>query len=123
MYKNPDQRKYVRIKKSFITHFRVKPCNNIVSKDWDAVAVVNLSAGGIFFYSSTNLEVGTLLDLRIDFSRCYPTIICVGKVIRVTKHPVTSINGYAVEFTEIEEQIKIMINKSIEIKELHQKLK
>jgi len=75
------------------------------------VAVFNLSAGGISFYTRTNLEVGTILDLKIGFSRSHPSIICVGKVVRVTKHPVTSINGYAVEFTEIDEQIRKMINK------------
>ena len=123
MYKIPEQRKYVRIEKPYITRFRVKPCDDIVTKDWDTVAVINLCAGGIFFYSGTNLEVGTILDLKIGFSRSHPSIICVGKVIRVIKPPVTSLNGYAVEFTEIDEQIKKMINKSLEIKELHQKLK
>ncbi len=115
MYENPEQRKYVRIRKSCITHFRVKPCDDIVSKDWDAVAVVNLSAGGIFFYSRTNLEIGTLLDLRIGFYRYDPTIICVGKVIRVKRHLGTCITGYSIEFTEIDEQIKKLINKNLEI--------
>ena len=86
------------------------------------VAVFNLSAGGISFYTRTNLEVGTILDLKIGFSRSYLSIICVGKVIRVTKHPVTSINGYAVEFTEIDEWIKKRINKSLEMTELQRKL-
>ncbi len=123
MHNIPERRKYVRIENPYITHFRVKPCDDIASKDWDTVAVVNLSACGIFFYSSTNLEVGTLLELKIGFSRSYPTIICVGKVIRMTKHPVTSINGYVVEFTEIDEQIKKMINRvQYKITELQKKL-
>jgi hypothetical protein len=79
-------------------------------------AVFNWNVGGIFFYTRTNLEVGTILDLKIGFSRPHLSIICVGNVIRVTKHPVTSINGYAVEFTEIDELNKIMINKSLEIR-------
>ncbi len=86
------------------------------------VAVFNLSAGGIFFYTRTNLEAGTILDLKIGFSRSHPSIICVGKVIRVTKHQATSINGYAVEFTEIDEQIKERIKKSLEMRELQRKL-
>ena len=118
-----EQSKNVRTKKPYITRFRVKSNDGKVSKDWDTVAVFNLSAGGIFFYSRTNLEVGTILDLKIGFSHYYPTIICVGKVIRMTKHPATSINGYSVEFTEIDEQIRKMINKNLEITELHQKLK
>ena len=81
----------------------------------------NLSAGGIFFYSRTDLKVGTILDLKISLSISYPTIICVGKVMRVTKHPVTYINGYAVEFTEIDEQIRKMLNKHLKIIELKNK--
>ncbi len=123
MGKIQEQRKYVRIEKPYITRFRVKPNDDKVTKDWDAVVVFNLSAGGIFFYSKTDLEVGIILDLNIGFSRSYPTIICVGKVIRMTKHPVTSINGYAVEFTEIDEQIKKMINRvQYKITELQKKL-
>ena len=117
-----EQSKNVRTKKPYITRFRVKPNDGKVSKDWDMVAVFNLSAGGIFFYTRTNLEVGTILDLKIGFSRSHLSIICVGKVIRVTKHPVTSINGYTIEFTEIDELNKIMINKSLEMTEWQQKL-
>jgi hypothetical protein len=109
MYKIQERRKYIRIEKPYIIRFRVKPNDDRVTKDWDMVATRNLSAGGIFFYSSTNLEVGTILDLKIGFSRSYPTIICVGKVIRVPKHQVPIINGYAVEFTEIDEQINKMM--------------
>ena len=127
MYKFPERRKFVRIEKPYLTRFRVKPCDDIVSKDWDTVAVVNLSAGGIFFYSSTNLEVGTILDLRIGFSRSYPNIKCVGKIIRAKRHLDTIISGYSVEFTEIDEQIKKVINKmineSLEKKEWNQRLK
>ncbi len=65
----PERRKYVRIEKPYLIMFRVQPCDNNVSKDWDTVALVNLSAGGFFFYSSINLEVGTILDLKIGFSR------------------------------------------------------
>jgi c-di-GMP-binding flagellar brake protein YcgR len=113
MDKIPERRKHVRIKTPYITRFRVKPCDGEASNNWETFAVVNLSAGGLFFYSSVNLEVSTILDLEISFSHIYHAVICVGKVIRVTKHPVTSINGYAVEFTEIDEQVKKMINKNL----------
>jgi nitric oxide synthase oxygenase domain/subunit len=95
----------------------------MVSKDLDTVAAFNLSAGGIFFYSRTNLEVGTILYLKIGFSNYYPTKICVGKVIRAKRYQAISIYGYSVEFTEIDEQTRKMINKNLEITELHQKLK
>ncbi len=117
MDKIPERRKYVRIEKPYITHFRVKPCDGEASNNWETVAVVNLSAGGLFFYSSINLEVGTILDLKIGFSRSYSTIICVGKVIRAKRHLDASKIGYAIEFTEINEQLKKLINKSLEITE------
>ena len=113
----PEERKYVRIKKPYITHFRVKLRDYTVSKEWDTVTIVNLSAGGIFFYSSTNHKVGTILDLEVSFSRSYPTVKCVGKVLRVERYLDASRIGYAIEFTEIAEQMKMMINKSLEITE------
>ena len=118
----PEQRKYVRIEKPYITRFRVKPYDDMVSKDLDTVTVFNLSAGGIFFYSSINLEVGTILDLKIGFSHIHPSVICVGRVIRAKRHPDASNIGYAIEFTEIDEQIKQMINKSLEIRGWQRKL-
>jgi c-di-GMP-binding flagellar brake protein YcgR len=75
-----ERRKYVRIKKPYITRYKVIPNDNKLTKDWDGVAVVNLSAGGVFIYSRTNLEVGTFL-----FS-------------------------IVIAFTEIDERIKEMIN-------------
>jgi len=122
MYNIPEQRKYVRIEKPYITKFRVKPCDDIITKDWNTAVVNNLSAGGIFFYASVNLEVGTILDLKIVFSHSHPSIICVGRVIRVKRHLDICIIGYTIEFTEIDEQIKIMINKRLEITEWQQKL-
>ena len=114
MNKIPERRKHVRIKTPYyITRFRVKPYDDMVSKDLDTVAAFNLNAGGIFFYSRIDMDVDTILGLYIGFSRSYPNIRCLGKVIRVTKHPVTSINGYSIEFTKIDEQIKKMINKNL----------
>ena len=104
--------------KPYLIRFRVNPYNDMVTKDWDMIVTRNLSAGGIFFYSNTNLKVDTILDLKIGFSSSYPTIICVGKVIRVPKHQVPIINGYAFEFTEIDEQINKIINKNLKITEL-----
>ena len=110
MYMILEQSKYVRIKEPYITRYKVIPNDNKLTKDWDGVAVVNLSAGGIFIYSRTNLEVGTIVDLRIGFSRSYPTIICVGRVARVKKNLGTFLFSIAIAFTEIDERIKEVIN-------------
>ncbi len=111
------KRKYVRIKKPYITHFRVKLRDNTVSKEWDTVTIVNLGAGGIFFYSSTNYVVGAILDIEVSFSHTYPTVKCAGKVLRMRRYLDASRIGYAIEFTEIAKQMEMMINKSLEITE------
>ena len=76
-----------------------------------------MCAGGIFFYSNTNYVVGAILDIEVSFSHTYPIVKCAGKVLRVKRYLDTSRIGYAIEFTEITEQMKVMINKSLEITE------
>ncbi len=49
------------------------------SNNWDSVTLMNLSARDTFFYYKKDLEIGTLLDLKIDVSKSTPTINCVGK--------------------------------------------
>ena len=117
MDKISEKRKYVRIENPYITRFRVKTNDGRVTRDWDMVAARNLSAGGIFFYSSTNYVVDTILEFEISFSSSYPTIICAGKVTRVERNLDASRIGCAIEFAEISEQMKMMINKSLEITE------
>jgi hypothetical protein len=114
MYKIPETRKHVRIEKPYITRFNVKSSEQMIFNDWDMVAVINLSAGGLFFYAKKNLEVGTILDLKIGFSLSNPSIICNGKVIRAKRHLDTSIIGFAIEFTQIAEHARKAINNTVE---------
>jgi len=113
MYDNAEKRKYIRIEKPYMARFRVKPYENsgVVSTDWDMVAVNDLGAGGIFFNSSNDLKIGTVLNLKIGFSTTTPSIRCDGIVTRVINHPNTSIFGVATAFTKIDEHMKEMINK------------
>ena len=113
MYNNAEKRKYLRIEKPYMARFRVKPFENsgAVSTDWDMVAVNDLGAGGIFFNSSNDLKIGTILNLKIGFSTTTPSIKCDGIVTRVINHPNTSIFGVATAFTKIDEHMKEMINK------------
>ncbi len=78
------------------------------------VVAKDLGAGGVFFYSSRNLEIDTLLGLRIGFSTATPPIECVGKVVRIIEQPDTSIFGIATVFTKIDEQEKELINRTAE---------
>ncbi len=74
------------------------------------VAIVNLSAGGIFFYAIENLEIGTILDLKIGLSHDHTSIACVGKVVRTKRHLDTSVVSFAIQFTEIDEHVVEVIN-------------
>ncbi len=115
MGKIPEKRKYVRISLPYITRFRVKPCDGEASDNWTRADTVDLSFGGVCFYSRANLEVGTILDLEIGFSHLFSPVICVGRVIRVKSHLDTSKTSYAIEFNEISELMKVMISKSLEL--------
>lgn len=109
-----EKRRFKRVEKPYITRFRVKPdeVQNGVTTDWDMVAVNDLCAGGVFFNASRNLGIGTILDLRISFSTSTHPVKCVGKVSRVKKHLNTFIFGIVTEFTETDEDIQEMINKT-----------
>jgi len=114
MYKIEETRKHVRIEKPYITRFNIKSSEEMISSEWDMVAVINLSAGGLFFYAKKNLEVGTILDFKIGFSLSHPSIICVGKIIRAKRHLDTSIIGFAIEFTQIAEHARKAINNTVD---------
>ena len=122
MDKISERRKHVRIKAPCITGLRVKPYDDMVSRDLDTVASLNLGAGGIFFYTKIDLRIGTIMYLKIGVSRFHPHIICEGKVIRAKRYPAISIYGYSIEFTEINEQVKKMINKRLETRGWQRKL-
>ena len=85
------------------------------SDDWDSVFLMNISAGGIFFYYTKDLGIGTLLDLKIYVPNAVLVINCVGKVIRIDKpRHHTSMFGIAIKFTEIGEQEKEIINITVQ---------
>ncbi len=84
------------------------------SAEWDMVTVKDLSAGGALFYYSKYLELGSLLDLKIDVSTAMPTVNCAGKVTRIEQSLARSLIRIATEFTEIGEQEREMINTTVE---------
>ncbi len=85
MYERTKIRKYKRMETPYMTRFRVKRYEDqeMSSPDWDMVAVKNLSAGDMLFNYNNNLEIDSLLDLKIDISKSTPTINCVGKINRI----------------------------------------
>ncbi len=116
MFKIAELRKHVRIEKPYIARFLVQSNDDVISSDWNMVAVDNLSAGGIFFYALENMKVGTILDLKIDLSRGHCSIICTGKIVREKRIMDTSVVGFGIEFTEIDEYIAEAINNTSEQK-------
>ncbi len=114
MYRVSERRKHPRIEKPYITRFQVKINVDMICKEWEMVTVINLSAGGIFLYIKENMGVGTILNLKIGFSPSHPSIISVGRVIRMKRGPDTATIGFAIEFTEANKQIKEVINNIIE---------
>lgn len=132
MYSVTEKRKYKRIELTkkedkkivppYITRFRVKQYEGqeISSPDWDIVAVKNLSAGGmVYAYNkgyNKNLELDSLLDLKIDFFKSIPSINCIGRVVRIEEPmPMTnSMFRITAKFTEIDEQEREIINTNVE---------
>ena len=105
-----DQRKHARVENSYVTRFRIKSKQDIIYNLWNIVTATNLSAGGTFFYAIGNLEVGTIIDLKICFYPVHPSIICIGKVIRAKRHMDTSIVGFGIQFSEINKTILNLLN-------------
>jgi hypothetical protein len=119
------RKKYKKIVTPYIARFRIKQYEDqeMSSPDWNIVAVKNLSAGGMLFNHNKNLEIDSLLDLRIDISKSIPAIInCIGKVIRIEEprpfslqegQSLNSMFRIAAKFTEIDENEREMINTNV----------
>ncbi len=93
---------------------RSDEAQEIESDDWYIVTLMNISAGGTFFYTKKDLRLGSLLDFKIDISDSPPTINCIGEIIRIEKSNPPSRFGIATEFTGIDEQEKDIINTTVE---------
>ena len=113
MDNDAEKRKYQRLEKPVIIRFRIRPNNDreMASSGWDMVGVNDLSAGGLFFNSSNNIQNGTVLDIKIGFSTSSAPVRCAGMVTRVIKHTHThtSIFGIAAAFMEIDNEEKELI--------------
>jgi hypothetical protein len=116
MYKGQERRKYKRKEKPFMVRFRTIPlvAKETVPTDWDVVAVKNLGVGGMLFDYNKNLELGSLLDFKIDISKSIPIINCVGKIICIKDLKPASMFRIEIEFIDIGESEKELINKALE---------
>ncbi len=104
-----EKRKHKRTgKPHYMVRLRIKRHEGLrtSSAGWDWVVLKDLSAGGALFNYNKHLEIGTLLDLKIDVSTSAPTINCVGRVTRIEQSQPHSIFRIATEFTGIDEHEK-----------------
>ncbi len=110
-----ERREYKRREKLYMAEVRVKrqEGHKTGSAGWDSVTLHNLSVGGTFFVYKKDLEVGTLLDLKIDGIETKRTINCVGKVTRVEQFQYTSMFCTAIKFINIGKKEKETINTSV----------
>ncbi len=111
-----ERRKYKRMEKPVKVRFRTIPlvAEKMVSTDWDMVPVKNLSAGGMLFDYNKNLELDSLLEFEISISKSTSPVNCVGKIIRIEELQPASKFRIEIEFVDIGEQEKELINKMTE---------
>jgi len=116
MYNRIERRESIRVENSFVLELRIKADEDRKAShdDWNTVYARNLSTGGVSLYYIKELEIGSILELKIHIPKSTSSISCIGKVIRSEKNPKSPLNEIAISFTEIDEQKKEMINKIIE---------
>jgi len=107
MYANIEKRNHKRINKCFTARFKER---NIPG--WDIVTLRNLSAGGAIFNYNRRLDVGSLLDFKVDFPIGENPITCSAKVIRVDEPFFPPTFGIATEFTSIEGRSRELISRA-----------
>jgi c-di-GMP-binding flagellar brake protein YcgR len=120
MSKESERRKHKRIKRHFIVKLHIrseakpKEEENNMLEDWEMVTLQDMSAGGALFNYNKKLEENTLVDLKIEFPATKDTVNCVGKVLRVFEAPMKPLYRVAVEFVEISEKDRNMVNRLAE---------
>lgn len=113
-FKGKERREYKRIKKHFIAKFRVEHKGEPTSGSWEMVTVENLGAGGVLFNYDKKIEVGSLLDLKINFPGLKDPIECEGKVVRIEEMPHPCLFRIATVFIKLDEGQRGIINKVAE---------
>lgn len=93
---------------------RLDKNQDVELNDWASVTLMDVSAGGAFFYYKKDIRIGTLLDLKIDISESTPTINCTGEIIRSNKLPRTSVFCIGIKFIDIGEREKEIINTTVD---------
>ena len=109
-------RQYKRLKKPFVIRFRVRQDEAFsdVFGGWNIVTAEDLSAGGALFIYDQQLEVGAVLDLKINFPAFENPITCNAKVVRVEQLKHSAFYHIAIMFTDIKDNEKEILNSAVD---------
>lgn len=115
-HKPQGKRRYGRIKRHFVVRLRIRPGQTQAESltSWNIVTVRDLSAGGILFNYDKEIEIGTLIDLKINFPLLITPIDCVAKVVRIEKPSLRAIVHIAAVFVDIGKKEKELVEKAAE---------
>jgi len=72
----------------------------------------DISETGIFLETKTPLSVGSMVDLDFDFPGTDKKVAIKGKVVRVVTNSIN--DGMGIEFVDLDEEYKVLINEFIE---------
>ena len=115
MYNGSEKRECKRIKQPFVVKVRKKIGRRREDNTgWNIVTAQNLGASGALLNDNRKHEVGSLLELEINFPMISDPISCVAMVNRVEENPYSPIMRFATVFTEIDENARELINRLAE---------
>ncbi|MCP5003578.1 MAG: hypothetical protein GY941_06435 [Planctomycetes bacterium] len=109
--KEIEKRKNQRVRWPFPVMFRRK--NKWFPSFWKLVTTKDLGIAGMLFHYKNTLKTGLLIDIKIGSSQTTRTINCIGKIIRTSNRPNDSLSGIAIQFVNIGNSERNMLNKFI----------
>jgi hypothetical protein len=115
-YKGPERRRYKRITRNFVANFKLRLLEGQEDHGagWNMVTIKNLGAGGALFNYDREMEMDSVIDMKINFPLSPVPLTCAGKVIRIEKTGGSTLVRIAAVFVEIEDSVKETINSAAE---------
>jgi c-di-GMP-binding flagellar brake protein YcgR len=107
MFKKPKRRKFVRLKTHCLLKYKGIGDREVLS------FIRDISAGGVLFHSKQDIPVGSILELSINFSPSPRSIKTRAKVLRVKLLKKVKGVDMAVEFINLDNKAKSLINHKI----------
>ena len=111
IYSGGEKRRFARLFKQFVVRIQIQ---GALSRGWDMVLIENISKGGLFFRTPTELKQGMVLNFKINVALNKHAISCVGKVVRARAARDPRLYEIGISFTQIEESDANLINSTVE---------